>query len=523
MTEREYYHDVLEQTLLSGNALREKLHAERPVPHITMLHGEQKRPCRRLTRRTALVLVAAATLLVSGAALAAGLVLSGKGSRIGFFSNTGDPELRAQQGYYERTSDAVGLPLTGESDPATLIIDNIAIDGEQVTVFYTAGMNESLPEAAQPPAPYLSVNDGVRQLSHEQLVYAERTDAHTLICMQSFTVPGGVPQTCTLTVGFDSLFGKSGDWRRTFEVDLTGAAADALVAYPNAILQVDDEHFHHAITVRTVTMDKTGGTIVFEETSPGNALYRNEAYRAWGDALFAAEAAYLAAHPDKTVLDWQNGGPLDAYLSKHPCPLSEEEQRAILDADTDAGGPDFVPFLSFAVFNDRNESLNPRIDGITGSGWGKPVQNRVYFTPDSDTAYLRIVPILGRSGEHSINMMFDALGTPIKVTDALTVTLLDVQVDAAKRTVTISYREDGVTDATRYSKESVVDTSGAPIANAGDVVTPEAPFRDDTTGVYTETLTFLSEDMDVTRVGGVVFRYSVPVLDETNALIVRLK
>ena len=54
-------------------------------------------------------------------------------------------------------------------------------------------------------------------------------------------------------------------------------------------------------------------------------------------------------------------------------------------------------------------------------------------------------------------------------------------------------------------------------------MTPEAPFRDNTTGVYTETLTFLSEDMDVTRVGGVVFRYSVPVLDETNALIVRLK
>ena len=111
MTEREYYHDILEQTLLSGNMLRKKLYAECPVPHITMLHGERKRPCRRLTRRTALVLVAAATLLVSGAALAAGLVLSGKGSRIGFFSNTGDPELRAQQGYYERTSDAVGLSL----------------------------------------------------------------------------------------------------------------------------------------------------------------------------------------------------------------------------------------------------------------------------------------------------------------------------------------------------------------------------------------------------------------------------
>ena len=367
------------------------------------------------------------------------------------------------------------------------------------------------------------MNDGVRQLSHEQLVYAERTDAHTLTCMQSFTVPGGVPKTCTLTVGFDSLFGKSGDWRHTFNVDLTNAAADALVVYPNAVLEIDDAHFHHAVTVRCVTMDKTGGTIVFEETSPGNALYRNEAYRAWGDALRAAEAAYLAAHPDRTALDWQNGGPLDAYLSEHPCPLSEEEQRAILDADANAGQPDFVPFLSFAVFNDRNESLNPRIDGTIGSGWRTPVQNRVYFTPDYHTAYLRIVPILGSNGEHSVNMMFDALGTPVKVTDALTVTLLDVQVDTAKRAITISYREDGVTDASRYSKESVVDTSGAPIADTGSIMTPDAPFRDDATGIYTETLTFLSEDMDVTRVGGIVFRYSTPVLDEANALTIRLK
>lgn len=523
MTEREYYHDILEQTLLSGNMLRKNLYAECPDSRIPMLHEEWKRPHRRLTRRTALAIAAAATLLLSGATLAAGLILSGEGSRIGFFSSNGDPELRAQQGYYERTSDAVGLPLTGDAESAALTIDNIAIDGEQVTVFYTAGMKEPLPEAVQPPAPYLSVNDGVRQLSHEQLVYAERTDAHTLICMQSFTVPGGVPKTCTLTVGFDSLFGKSGDWRYTFNVDLTNAAADALVVYPNAVLEIDDAHFHHAITVRCVTMDKTGGTIVFEETSPGNALYRNEAYRAWGDALRAAESAYLAAHPDKTVLDWQSGGPLDAYLAEHPCPLSEEEQRAILDADANAGQPDFVPFLSFAVFNDRNESLNPRIDGTIGSGWRTPVQNRVYFTPDYHTAYLRIVPILGSSGEHSVNMMFDALGTPVKVTDALTVTLLDVQVDTAKRAITISYREDGVTDASRYSKASVVDTSGAPIASTGSIMTPDAPFRDDATGIYTETLTFLSEDMDVTRVGGIVFRYSAPVLDEANALTIRLK
>ena len=221
MTEREYYHDILEQTLLSGNMLRKKLYADCPVSRITMLHGERKRPRRRLTRRTALAIAAAATLLFSGAALAAGLILSGEGSRIGFFSSTGDPELRAQQGYYERTSDAVGLPLTGDAESAALTIDNIAIDGEQVTVFYTAGMKEPLPEAVQPPAPYLSVNDGVRQLSHEQLVYAERTDAHTLTCMQSFTVPGGVPKTCTLTVGFDSLFGKSGDWRHTFWRSMT--------------------------------------------------------------------------------------------------------------------------------------------------------------------------------------------------------------------------------------------------------------------------------------------------------------
>ena len=523
MTEREYYHDILEQTLLSGNMLRKKLYAECPDSRIPMLHEEWKRPRRRLTRRTALAIAAVATLLLSGAALAAGLILSGEGSRIGFFSSTGDPELRAQQGYYERTSDAVGLPLTGDAESAALTIDNIAIDGEQVTVFYTAGMKEPLPEAVQPPAPYLSVNDGVRQLSHEQLVYAERTDAHTLICMQSFTVPGGVPKTCTLTVGFDSLFGKNGDWRHTFNVDLTNAAADALIVYPNAVLEIDDAHFHHAVTVRCVTMDKTGGTIVFEETSPGNALYRNEAYRALGDALRAAEAAYLAAHPDRTALDWQSGGPLDAYLAEHPCPLSEEEQRAILDADANAGQPDFVPFLSFAVFNDRNESLNPRIDGTIGSAWRTPVQNRVYFTPDYHTAYLRIVPILGSSGEHSANMMFDALGTPVKVTDALTVTLLDVQVDTAKRAITISYREDGVTDASRYSKASVVDTSGAPIASTGSIMTPDAPFRDDATGIYTETLTFLSEDMDITRVGGIVFRYSTPVLDEANALTIRLK
>ncbi len=109
------------------------------------------------------------------------------------------------------------------------------------------------------------------------------------------------------------------------------------------------------------------------------------------------------------------------------------------------------------------------------------------------------------------------------MTDALTVTLLDVQVDTAKRAITISYREDGVTDASRYSKASVVDTSGAPIASTGSIMTPDAPFRDDATGIYTETLTFLSEDMDVTRVGGIVFRYSTPVLDEANALTIRLK
>lgn len=531
MNEKFFFHDALEQTLLSGEDLRKKVLAQAQTGSpVIALSTAKKAPRRRLSSRMAIALAAAAILLLSGTALAVGLVLTGGGSKIGFFSDTNDPELKAQQGYYERASDAVDQPLTSSVEGDTLTINNIAINRDRVTVFYTATSAAPLPNDAAAPAPWLSLDDGTRQQSLVKNVLAERADEWTLSCMQSFSLTEALPKTCTLTIGFDALFGQTGDWQHTFQVDLTQSSASTIAAYPNAVIRlvgtgdVDRApYFSHDVTIAAVMMDQTGGVLLLEEETPGDALYRDDTYRAWADGVTAAKAAYLATSPGKTEMDWEaQNGPLDEYLAVHPCPYSNEEILAILNASSDSGLPSFLPFVSFAVFNDRGESLNPRCVGITGSSLSRTAQNKLYFTPDYETAYIRLVPILGSKGARSVNMMFDALNTPVAVYDGLTITLLDVQVDAAKRTITTSYREDGITAEDRYSKSRVLSASGTVLENCGSIVSSDAPFRDDTTGVYTETLTFLDNAFDVTSIRGIEFRYDEPALDEANAITIRL-
>ena len=217
------YKDALETGLLNGDACYRRVDAA--IQDMEAEAAEKRMPLRSLLR----IAIPAAILLIAGTAVAAGILLTGKGSRIRFFSNTDRSDVRAQQGYYERHSDAVEDKALDAQGNTVLTVENIAIHRERVTVFYSADAGHGEIGIS------LSVNGGAER----EPVGIEHADAgQTQGVMASFVVFPEVPQECSLTVRF---YGEDRTLlsEREYAVDLTQGGAEDMVILSGKTVHID--------------------------------------------------------------------------------------------------------------------------------------------------------------------------------------------------------------------------------------------------------------------------------------------
>ncbi len=485
---------------------------------------------RRLTKKALAALIAAAVLLATGTALAIGYVLQMRGSSISYFEHAGGAEMAARQDYYERQSDAVDAVLGEDGLGASVLVNNIAVNGGNVSVFYTATVHESVPEnadsptlAALLPQTWIAVDGGKRR-SHWSAgakATAKRAGEHTIVWMETYQLEGGVPTVCTLTVGADAFSG-AGAWETAFALDLTELAANTRVAMGVPVIHIDGTgsllrwpYFDHDVTVKRVTIGKNGGEAVLGEWCPKDVRVQDmqgaNPYWTWRNDY---DAGYLA-HSDAllAMTPAEQDAWFAAYDAANPCPV---------ESDFPNGAPEFAPFVNIAIVNDRGESLNAKLPGGYSGSWKHvEVENTLYFSADFGTKYIRLIPIIGTEKEtREVKIDLAALNVPVPCYEGFTVTMTEVVRDQARSELTLRFIEKGVknVDAT-IGTICFTGADGERLTDLGSTMSADDPFRDDATGVTTQVVTFL-DGCDLSRIHGAIFFYIVPILDEARAATV---
>ena len=414
----------------------------------------------RFDRRKLAVLIAAAVLLVSVTAFAAAgaIVLKRTGGSVGFFDGSDSAEISAQQPHYERIGDEVGVVLTAED--VQLTIDNIALEDEQITVFYTVSNQKGIADDAELPELYASIDGGLTACAYPLELTSKRVDANTFTCMQTMWLSSPLPEVCTLTVFCREMFGVEKTVSAELNVDTSEVPVN--VSEGEYTVCVDDGRYVHEITAR-IYIDSDGGVLELSEVVP------------------------------KTKYD--------------------ENHNEI----------HYVPFVDFAVFDSEGNSLNPHIDGVThGVAPGSVAKNKVRFDAAMDAESVTIVP-MRVVDEAYVDLMLDDMGNAIEASDTLSVTLTDAVFDFEARTLTVSYIKDGVYPVSmKRSLSHFMGEDGNELL-CGDVATSEEVFRDDATGVYTQEVEFWTRIFDMELIKGIRFYYYVPLLDYDNSVIIPLE
>lgn len=478
------------------------------------------RHARRLKKRSLAILIAAATALLAGTALAASYLLKMSGSKVGYFQHADSPDIAAQQDYFERQSDAVDEPLISDTEGGIeFLINNIAINDKTVTVFYSASRKEPLPagiEALRGLIPRTTVaigNDAV-QSSYDSDRTVRRIGANTITWMDNYWMENGVPVNCTLTVSAEEVFGVSVNRSLDFEVDLSEVVANTRYALSGQTIHFEGSHdesngelfWTHDVTISEVRIGKNDGVAVLVEPTPEDVRAEQQKLNAWQQARAKAMVEIpggFASLSQAEIEAWEA-----AYDKVHPMP---EETLGY-------SVPDYCAFVDFAILNDRGESLNVRCDGINGGG--ESAENELYFQPDFETKSLTFVPILGSGERVEKEIHFEnQLNVPVEMYDGLTVTLTEVIKDQEKNEITLRYKEEGVQSIWRYAQCRFTDANGRQITDTGSTRSPDAPFRDNVTGIITNTVTFL-DGYDLDQIHGALFEYSVPNIAYDKAVTV---
>ena len=417
---------------------------------------EERQRSLRFDRRKLAVLIAAAVLIVSVTAFAAAsaIVLKRTGGSIGYFDSNDSAGIAAQQPHYERIGDEVDVVLT--ADDVTLTIDNIALEDERITVFYTVSSAKGIADGAELPELYGSIDGGNTACAYPLELTPKRVDANTFTCMQTMWLKDPLPEVCTLTVFCRSLFGVDKYVSAELAVDTSEVPAN--VSEGEYLVVVDDGRYEHTIIAR-VYIDNDGGVLELSETVP-NTKY-------------------------------------------------DENHNEIM----------YLPFVDFAVFDEEGNSLNPHINGIQHGAPGSKAVNKVKFDADMETGSVTIVP-MRTVGDGYVDLMLDDIGEAFAASETFSVTLTDAVFDYEARTLTVSYIEDGVYPVSMVpSLSRFVDENGE-LLECGDVATAEEIYRDDATGVYTQTAEFWTRIFDMHLIRGVRFRCYVPQLDYDNAVTI---
>lgn len=509
--EKTLYKDALESGLLNGNRCYQKVDAA--IRNVKAEEAESRLPWKGLLR----LAIPAAMLLIAGTAVAAGVLLTGKGSRIRFFSDTDQPAILAQRDYYERHSDAVEDRALDTRGNALLTVENIAIHRERVTVFYrTDGEHRQAALA-------LSVNGGEERTPDS----VERMDlGQGESIMASFAVFPEVPRDCSLTVRF---YGADGALlaQKEYAVDLAQAQVEDLVILSGKTIRIDGAYseepeppyrpYHdHEVTVDSVRIDRDGGCLTLSETILPQGPYTNEAYAAWAKRRTAAKEAYFSQHPGATDLEWEQYG-MPAFLQADPCPLTPDEINALQAAYDGENEVSWDPFVNFAVTDENGVSLMPQLEGYTGGSGQGPAVNEIRFTPRAGMKAIRITPLYYAGQQETVRAMFD----PADGADETgKLELVSFTVDRETRTVTVSYRTRGIRILDSYS-EFLLDRRGEPVYP--EAMYEETHFLDASTGTVTSKIVILDDAWDMDRIGGYGQAWSVPYPDETKTVTICLE
>ena len=510
MEEQRIYNDALITGLLDGDRCYRRVDAA-----ICDLE-EEAAGSGRLLRGLLRIAIPAAALLVAGTAVAAGILLTGKGSRIRFFSEADSPAVQAQQAYYERHSDAVEDQALDGQGRAVLTVENIAIHQDRIAVFYR---EKSGSEGSKLT---LFVNGGEeRQPDSIERAVSQNSQSS----MAAFAVFPEVPQDCTLTLRF---YREEGTLllERSYGVDLSRSQADETLILSGQTVRIDGTHteepeppyrpyYDHEVTVESVRIDRDGGCVTLSETILPQGPYTDEAYAAWAKRRTAAKESYFAAHPGSTDLEWALDG-LDAFLQADPCPLTDEEINALQTAYDAENEVSWDPFINFSVTDENGVSLMPQLEGFTGSSGQGPAVNEIRFTPREGMQEIRLTPLYYAGQQRIVKTMFDSAGEADEQRD---LELVSFSVEKQTRTVTVSYRTRGIRILDSYS-EFLLDRQGEPVYP--DAMYEETHFFDAATGAVTSKIVILDETWDMDQIGGYGQRWSVPYADETKTVIIHL-
>ena len=508
--ERMRYKDALETGLLNGDACYRKVDAA--IRDMEAEAAEKRMPSRGLLH----IAIPAVMLLIAGTAVAAGILLTGKGSRIRFFSDTDQPAIRAQQDYYERHSDAVEDKALDAQGNTVLTVENIAIHRERVTVFYSTGAGQGEPFLS------LSVNGG----EEREPVSIQRADVgQAQSTMASFAVFPEVPRDCSLTVRFYGE-GRTLLSEMEYAVDLTQGGAEDLVILSGKTVHIDGTYseepeppyrpYHdHEVTVKSVRIDRDGGCVTLLEPILPQGPYTNEAYAAWAERRTIAKEAFFGEHPGSTDLEWERDG-MPAFLETDPCPLTLDEinvLQAAYDAENEVS---WDPFINFAVTDENGVSLMPQLEGYTGGSGQGPAVNEIRFTPREGMKTVRLTPLYYTGQQEIVKAMFEPAGDA----DAQgKLELTSFSVDKQTRTVTVSYRTTGIRILDSY-REFLLDRQGEPVYP--EAMYEETHFMDAATGTVTSKIVIVDESWDMDQIGGYGQEWSVPYLDEEKSVTVYL-
>lgn len=509
--EQQIYRDALEEGLLNGASCYRRVDD-------AIVAMEEAATSGRLLRGLLRIAVPAAALLVAGTAVAAGIILTGKGSKIRFFSDADSPAIQARQDYYERHSDALGDMAHDEQGNMILTVENIAIHRERIAVFYSSSTDLDKYSLT------LSVNEGEERAPSG---IEQAGSGNDRAYMASFSVFPEVPDDCTLTIRFYNGEGSMIS-KMTYAVDLSQSEKEETLILSGKTVEIKGTYseepeppyrpYHdHTVTVESVRIDRDGGCITLSEPTPVQGPYTDEAYAQWDQQRTAAKEAFFLQHPGSTDLEWERIG-LEAFLKEHPCPLTLEEINALQAAYDAQNEVSWDAFINFSVTDEEGVSFMPLIEYYAGgSGQGRVV-NEILFTPREGMKAVKLTPLYYTGQQELVRIMFDQKQQGVQ--DSEKMELVSYTVDKQTRTVTVSYRLKGVRIMDSYA-ECLLDRQGQPIYP--NAMFEETRFMDASSGIVTTEIQIMDQDWDIDEIGGYAQEWSIPYPDEEKSITVYLE
>lgn len=233
---------------------------------------------KKRTLQRILLISAIITGLATTTAFASPYVADMAGGVISYFNAPQDFKYLSQQAMYEQYNSEVRVSTTDKG--ITLTVDNIAVDDNYISVFYTVNNEKpiqllgSKEDLAQwrvnwtAPHFWFKENNHYMEPNAQGEVEAYLTDANTLKGMQRVAIMGNLDDTFNLELYTPEIFQTQGQWHISLSIDKSSAAVASLTVTPKLKAQVTtgwNKQFKHNIMVEKVSISPFGSQIVLSE------------------------------------------------------------------------------------------------------------------------------------------------------------------------------------------------------------------------------------------------------------------